>query len=81
MFQNQLTASERTQNATQDCTWQLVIGSKGSQYCVMKIGRRLFYMLAPNKCHTLKRWLVKRAYYWMLIKYKYNCNFDKHTIH
>ena len=59
MFQNQLkltvTASKRTQNATQDCTWQPLIGSKGSQYGVIKIGRHFFfYMLAANKCHTLR---------------------------
>ena len=49
MFQNQLkltvTASKRTQNATQDCTWQPVIGSKGSQYGVIKIGRHIFFFL------------------------------------
>lgn len=64
MFQNQLkltvTASKRTQNATQDCAWQLVWGSKGSQYGVMKLGRRLCNVLAPNKCHVLRRWLIKR---------------------
>lgn len=80
MFKSQLklnvTAGKRTQMLHRIVLGNWVRGPKGSEYGITMSGRQVFYMLAPNKCHTLKIWPVKGAYYWMLTKYKYNYSFN-----